>query len=114
MVRPSVQVLGAVLLLGVMGVFASCVVYVLPPGSITCAVRQWAPPLCLALCYGILLVKSMHLRALVTVGAEGEVGCCVLSRGNVNAVMFSRLLFSVKYQQVGHRSFPSISVLCYY
>ncbi|XP_050688042.1 metabotropic glutamate receptor 5-like [Eriocheir sinensis] len=67
------QVLGAVLLLGVMGVFASCVVYVLPPGSITCAVRQWAPPLCLALCYGILLVKSMHLRALVTVGAEGEV-----------------------------------------
>lgn len=67
------QVLGAVLLLGVMGVFASCVVYVLPPGSITCAVRQWAPPLCLSLCYGILLVKSMHLRALVTVGTEGEV-----------------------------------------
>lgn len=75
------QVLGAVLLLGVMGVFASCVVYVLPPGAITCAVRQWAPPLCLALCYGILLVKSMHLRALVAVGAEGEVGCCVLSIG---------------------------------
>lgn len=69
----SDQVLGAVLLLGVMGIYASCVVYVLPPTSITCAVREWAPPLCLALCYGILLVKSMHLRALVSVGVGGEV-----------------------------------------
>ncbi|XP_071527239.1 uncharacterized protein [Panulirus ornatus] len=67
------QVLGAVLLLGVMGIYASCVVYVLPPTSITCAVREWAPPMCLALCYGILLVKSMHLRALVSVGVGGEV-----------------------------------------
>lgn len=67
------QVLGAVLLLGVMGVYASCVVYVLPPSPITCAVRQWAPPMCLALCYGVLLVKCMHLRALVTVGLGGEV-----------------------------------------
>ncbi|XP_069991854.1 metabotropic glutamate receptor 2 isoform X1 [Penaeus vannamei] len=67
------QVLGAVLLIGVMGTYASCVVYVLPPMPITCAVREWAPPMCLALCYGILLVKSMHLRALVSVGLGGEV-----------------------------------------
>nr|XP_053649863.1 uncharacterized protein LOC128700607 [Cherax quadricarinatus] len=67
------QVLGAILLLGVMGLYASCVVYVLPPTSMTCAVREWAPPMCLALCYGILLVKSMHLRALVSVGVGGEV-----------------------------------------
>lgn len=67
------QVLGTILLLGVMGVFASCVVYVLPPSAITCSVRQWAPTLCLALCYGVLLVKSMQLRALVSVGTEGEV-----------------------------------------
>ncbi|XP_042215328.1 uncharacterized protein LOC121861543 [Homarus americanus] len=67
------QVLGAVLLLGVMGIYASCVVYVLPPNPITCAIREWAPPMCLALCYGILLVKSMHLRALVSVGVGGEV-----------------------------------------
>lgn len=67
------KVLGAVLLIGVMGTYASCVVYVLPPMPITCAVREWAPPMCLALCYGILLVKSMHLRALVSVGLGGEV-----------------------------------------
>ncbi|XP_045608824.1 uncharacterized protein [Procambarus clarkii] len=67
------QVLGAVLLLGVMGLYASCVIYVLPPTSITCAVREWVPPMCLALCYGILLAKSMHLRALVSIGVGGEV-----------------------------------------
>ncbi|XP_063848510.1 uncharacterized protein LOC135093302 [Scylla paramamosain] len=67
------QVLGTLLLMGVMGVFSSCVVYVLPPSAITCSVRQWAPTLCLALCYGVLLVKAMQLRALVSVGAEGKV-----------------------------------------
>ncbi|XP_068246040.1 metabotropic glutamate receptor 2-like [Palaemon carinicauda] len=67
------QVLGAVLLMGVMGVYSSCVVYVLPPSPITCALRQWAPPLCLALCYGVILVKCMHLRALVSLGLGGEV-----------------------------------------
>ncbi|KAK7075063.1 hypothetical protein SK128_013992 [Halocaridina rubra] len=68
----SSPVLGGVLLFGVMGVYASCVVYVLPPTPLTCAVRQWAPPMCLALCYGVLLVKCMHLRALVSLGLGGE------------------------------------------
>ena len=65
--------MGGLLLLGVMGTYASCVSYVLPPSPITCRLRAWAPGICLSLCYALLLVKSMHLRALVAMGTGGEV-----------------------------------------
>ncbi|KAG0720761.1 Metabotropic glutamate receptor 3 [Chionoecetes opilio] len=91
------QVLGLMLLLGVMGVFASCVVYVLPPSPITCSLRQWAPTLCLALCYGVLLVKSMQLRALVAVGAEGEV-----SQVNLHITLLFILGVQIALCMLGH------------
>lgn len=91
------QVLGIILLLGVMGVFSSCVVYVLPPSAITCSVRQWAPTLCLALCYGVLLVKSMQLRALVSVGVEGEV-----SQVNLHITLLFILGVQIALCMLGH------------
>ncbi|KAK3865710.1 hypothetical protein Pcinc_028696, partial [Petrolisthes cinctipes] len=72
------QLLGGVLLVSIMCTYASCVIYVLPPTPLTCAMREWAPPMCLALCYAVLLVKAMHLRALVAVGAGGQVSQSVL------------------------------------
>lgn len=71
--------LGGVLLVSIMSTYASCVVYVLPPTPLTCALREWAPPMCLALCYAVLLVKAMHLRALVAVGVGGQVSPCAWS-----------------------------------
>ena len=57
--------LGALLLVGVGGLYASCAVYVLPVGQrLGCAVRLWLPALALALCYAALLAKLLYLHAL--------------------------------------------------
>ncbi|XP_076034680.1 uncharacterized protein LOC143021211 [Oratosquilla oratoria] len=67
------QVLGSLLLLGVLVVFASCVLFVLPPTPLGCLARIYVPPAALALCYGVLLAKAMQLRAFVSLGLGGKV-----------------------------------------
>ena len=67
------QTMGVLLLIGVMGLFASVVPWLLPPNEIVCAVRHFMHPLLLVLCFAILLVKAMQLRSLVTIGLGGTI-----------------------------------------
>ncbi len=67
------QIMGVLLLIGVMGLFASVIPWVLPPNEIVCAVRHFMHPLLMVLCFSILLVKSMQLRSLVTIGLGGSI-----------------------------------------
>ena len=67
------QIMGVLLLMGVMGLFASVVPWLLPPNEIVCAVRHFMHPLLMVLCFSILLVKSMQLRSLVTIGLGGSI-----------------------------------------
>ena len=67
------QVMGVMLLIGVMCLFASVVPWLLPPNETVCATRHFMHPLLLVLCFSILLVKSMQLRSLVTIGLGGSI-----------------------------------------
>ncbi len=66
------QMMGVLLLCGVMGLFASVIPWLLPPNETVCAVRHFMHPLLLVVCFAILLVKSMQLRSLVTIGLGGS------------------------------------------
>lgn len=97
--------------MSIMSTYASCVVYVLPPTPLTCALREWAPPMCLALCYAVLLVKAMHLRALVAVGVGGQVSPCAwsfLSSFQALLYLYSTLLCSVFRYPLIHSLIPGI------
>jgi hypothetical protein len=65
------QLMGVLLLFGVMGLFASVIPWLLPPNETVCAVRHFMHPLLLVVCFAILLVKSMQLRSLVSIGLGG-------------------------------------------
>ena len=67
------QSMGILLLLGVMVTFASTVPWLLPPSDVICAVRHFLPPLAFCLCFGLLLLKVMQLRSLVSVGLGGTI-----------------------------------------
>ena len=67
------QVLGILLLLGIMMMYGSIVMFVLPPGALMCNLRVFIPSLAVTMCYGILLLKLMQLRALVALGLGGRV-----------------------------------------
>ena len=67
------QTMGVVLLLGVMLLFGSAFPWLLPPGEVVCAFRHFLHPLLLVLCFSVLLVKSMQLRSLVTIGLGGTI-----------------------------------------
>lgn len=66
------QTMGLILLMGVTGLFASVVPWLLPPNEVICAVRHFLHPLIMVLCFAILLVKAMQLRSLVSVGLGGS------------------------------------------
>ncbi len=67
------QIMGVILLLGVMLLFSSAFPWLLPPGEIICAFRHFLHPLLLVFCFSVLLVKSMQLRSLVTIGLGGTI-----------------------------------------
>ena len=67
------QTMGVLLLLGVTGLFASVVPWLLPPNDIVCTVRHLMHPMLLALCFAILVIKTMQLRSLVTIGVAGYI-----------------------------------------
>lgn len=67
------QSMGVLLLLGVMLTFASTVPWLLPPSEVICAVRHFLHPLAFCLCFGLLLLKVMQLRSLVSVGLGGTI-----------------------------------------
>ena len=67
------QVMGVLLLIGVMCLFASVVPWLLPPNETVCATRHFMHPLLLVLCFSILLVKSMQLRSMVSIGIGGTI-----------------------------------------
>ena len=89
------QSMGVLLLLGVITTFASTVPWLLPPSEVTaanqgaasghvtrisppigqviCAVRHFLHPLAFCLCFGLLLLKVMQLRSLVSVGLGGTI-----------------------------------------
>ena len=74
------QSMGVLLLVGVMLTFASVVPWLLPPSEVICAVRHFLHPLAFCLCFGLLLLKVMQLRSLVSVGLGGtipQVYCCL-------------------------------------
>ena len=47
---------------GIMLLFGCVVQWLLPPTETICLVRHFLHPLAMALCFGVLLVKAMHLR----------------------------------------------------
>ena len=67
------QVMGVLLLVGVMCLFVSVIPWLLPPNETVCAVRHFMHPLLMVMCFSILLVKSMQLRSLVTIGLGGSI-----------------------------------------
>lgn len=67
------QTMGLILLLGVTGLFASVVPWLLPPNETICSVRHFLHPMLMVLCFAILLVKAMQLRSLVSVGLGGTI-----------------------------------------
>ena len=67
------QTMGMLLLLGVTGLFASVVPWLLPPNDVVCTVRHLMHPMLLALCFAILVIKTMQLRSLVTIGVAGYI-----------------------------------------
>ena len=67
------QSMGVLLLIGVMITFASTVPWLLPPSETICAVRHFLHPLAFCLCFGLLLLKVMQLRSLVSVGLGGTI-----------------------------------------
>lgn len=67
------QTMGVLLLLGVTGLFASVVSWLLPPNDIVCTVRHLMHPMLLSLCFAILVIKTMQLRSLVTIGVAGYI-----------------------------------------
>ena len=67
------QTMGMLLLLGVTGLFASVVPWLLPPNDVVCTVRHLMHPMLLALCFAILVIKTMQLRSLVTIGLAGYI-----------------------------------------
>ena len=67
------QSMGVLLLVGVMLIFASVVPWLLPPNEMICAIRHFFHPLAFCLCFGLLLIKVMQLRSLVSVGLGGTI-----------------------------------------
>ena len=67
------QTMGLILLVGVTGLFASVVPWLLPPNETICTIRHFLHPLIMVLCFAILLVKAMQLRSLVSVGLGGTI-----------------------------------------
>lgn len=67
------QTMGLILLLGVTGLFASVIPWLLPPNQMICSARHFLHPLIMVLCFAILLVKAMQLRSLVSVGLGGTI-----------------------------------------
>ncbi len=67
------QAMGVFLLFGVMTLFCSVIPWVMPPNEMVCALRHFLHPLLLVLCFSVLLVKSMQLRSLVTIGLGGSI-----------------------------------------
>lgn len=67
------QSMGVLLLGGVMLIFASVVPWLLPPNEMICAIRHFFHPLAFCLCFGLLLIKVMQLRSLVSVGLGGTI-----------------------------------------
>ena len=70
---------------------AGVVPWLLPPSMSICAVRHILHPLVLALCFSILLVKTMQLKSLMTIGLGG-------SLPQINQLM--SLLFMLSVQVV--------------
>jgi hypothetical protein len=67
------QTMGVLLLIAVTGLFSSVVSWLLPPNEVVCIVRHLMHPLLMALCFSILVVKTMQLRSLVTIGIAGYI-----------------------------------------
>lgn len=67
------QVLGILLLLCVMVLYSTVVLFVLPPSPVLCALRIFLPSTALTVSFGILLLKAMQLRSLVSLGLGGRV-----------------------------------------
>jgi len=67
------QVLGILLLLCVMLLYSTVVLFVLPPSSVLCSLRVFLPSLALSISFGILLLKAMQLRSLVSLGLGGRI-----------------------------------------
>ncbi|KAJ9583137.1 hypothetical protein L9F63_022516 [Diploptera punctata] len=67
------QSLGIILLLGIMTLYASITLFVLPASETRCTLRTILHPVALSLCYGILIIKVMQLRSLVLLGLGGRI-----------------------------------------
>ncbi|KDR13974.1 Metabotropic glutamate receptor 5 [Zootermopsis nevadensis] len=67
------QSLGIVLLLGIMTLYVSIVLFVLPASEMRCILRAFLHPIAMSLCYGILIIKLMQLRSLVLLGLGGRI-----------------------------------------
>ncbi|XP_066995173.2 metabotropic glutamate receptor 5 [Anabrus simplex] len=67
------QSLGIILLLGIITMYASTVLFVLPGSELKCCLRAFIYPLAMSVCYGILIIKVMQLRSLVLLGLGGRI-----------------------------------------
>jgi len=67
------QTLGIMLLLVLMAMYASVVLFVLPPSTLLCNLRVFIPSIASTICFGILLLKEMNLRSYVSLGLGGRI-----------------------------------------
>lgn len=67
------QSLGVILLLGILTLYVSTVLFVLPANEIQCTLRTFLYPIAMSICYGILIIKVMQLRSLVLLGLGGRI-----------------------------------------
>lgn len=66
------QFLGILLLLSVMSLYATCMLFILQPSEALCNWRLFLHSFSYCLCYGVLFVKVMQLRSLVSLGLGGR------------------------------------------
>ncbi|GAB6028076.1 hypothetical protein CHUAL_002296 [Chamberlinius hualienensis] len=66
------QFLGILLLISVMSMYSTCILFVMPPSEAMCNWRNFLHSFSYSLCYGVLFVKVMQLRSLVSLGLGGR------------------------------------------
>jgi hypothetical protein len=67
------QSLGVILIIGILTLYVSTVVFILPVNEIQCILRTFLYPIAMSVCYGILIIKVMQLRSLVLLGLGGRI-----------------------------------------
>ncbi|XP_023220735.1 uncharacterized protein LOC111622554 [Centruroides sculpturatus] len=87
--KKSNLLLGILQILSVLSLYGAATLLLFKPSSFICGLQRLVPNVAYSYCFGVLLLKSMHLRSQKTIGLGGSVS-------NLNQVL--TLLFIVGLQ----------------